>query len=409
MTAELDFTTAELWNKPVRGRTFSVAVTGDFSPKAPAAAELLKQGGAAGVLEPLAKALGRATFRLLQFETVLTEADTPIDKSGPNLKSPHEAADFAVAGKFDAALLANNHTGDFGEAALLETIAELKKRKIAVVGAGRDPKDAAKTLFLERGGFCLAVINACEHEFGWAWGDHAGSNAIDLDDIRKKIASAKRRADAVLVVLHGGNETNPLPSPGMTRRLRGIADMGADAVMNIHTHCPQGVEIYRGVPIVYSPGNFYFPYPNVKSEMWYSGYVPEFVFSRRGACGLKLTPYVADLNGVRPLTGPRLRKFLGYLKELSAPIADASEIAAYFEAWATLMGPAIGGNRHTPEKIEPEKLDRETRRALLPFRNLFSCEAHNELMTVFFRQVERALPPDMKRIKAIKAWQERTF
>lgn len=409
MTDKLDFSSLELWNKPVRGKTFSVAVAGDFCPKAPAVAEFLKQGGAPSILKPIRKALDRATFRLLQFETVLTEADTPIDKSGPNLKAPHEAADFAVAGNFDAALLANNHTGDFGEAPLLETIAELRKRRIATVGAGRDLKDAAKTLFLDRDGFRLAVINACEHEFGWAWRGHAGSNAIDLEDIGRKIAAAKRRSDAVLVVLHGGNEYNPHPSPGLIRRLRTVADMGADAVQNIHPHCLQGVEIYRGVPLVYSPGNFYFPYPEMKGAMWYAGYVPEFVFSRRGACALKITPYVFSNEEIRPLTGARIRKFLQYMKRISAVIPDPEETEAFFEAWASFVGPRLSANMHTGAIVEPEKLDRETRRTLLHFRNLFCCEAHNELMTVFFRRVERALPPDEKRVAIIRELQQTVF
>ena len=39
---------------------------------------------------------------------------------------------------------------------------------------------------------------------------------------------------------------------------REYIDAGADAVIGGHTHCLQGMEFYKGAPIVYSVGNFWF-------------------------------------------------------------------------------------------------------------------------------------------------------
>ena len=41
---------------------------------------------------------------------------------------------------------------------------------------------------------------------------------------------------------------------GKTELYRHFIDIGAAAVIAMHTHCPQGYEIYNGAPIVYSKG-----------------------------------------------------------------------------------------------------------------------------------------------------------
>ena len=62
----------------------------------------------------------------------------------------------------------------------------------------------------------------------------------------KQIKYEKDVSDYVIVVFHGGNEFNPLPSPDTVDRYRFVCDMGADTVIGGHTHCPQGYEIYEG-------------------------------------------------------------------------------------------------------------------------------------------------------------------
>lgn len=90
-----------------------------------------------------------------------------------------------------------------------------------------------------------------------------------------QIRSERRENDVVLVVVHGGNEYNPIPSPRMRKLYSAFARAGASAVVNIHTHCPQGIELVENVPIVYCPGNFFFPSvsgaPFDPHQFWWSG------------------------------------------------------------------------------------------------------------------------------------------
>jgi poly-gamma-glutamate synthesis protein (capsule biosynthesis protein) len=62
-----------------------------------------------------------------------------------------------------------------------------------------------------------------------------------------------------------------LPSPRMTTLFRGFIDMGADAVINHHTHCVSGYEVYNSKPIFYSIGNFLFDSPKERNSIWNFG------------------------------------------------------------------------------------------------------------------------------------------
>ena len=63
------------------------------------------------------------------------------------------------------------------------------------------------------------------------------------------------------------------PSPAKTELYRHFVDLGARAVIAMHTHCPQGYEIYNGCPIIYSMGNFFFPLTRNRISTWDIGYM----------------------------------------------------------------------------------------------------------------------------------------
>jgi poly-gamma-glutamate capsule biosynthesis protein CapA/YwtB (metallophosphatase superfamily) len=57
------------------------------------------------------------------------------------------------------------------------------------------------------------------------------------------------------VSLHWGNEYEDIPLQSQRDRARRIIDAGADAIIGHHPHIPQGIEIYKQRPILYSLGN----------------------------------------------------------------------------------------------------------------------------------------------------------
>ena len=235
-----------------------ILFAGDFCPRGYITDEVMTDENIRNTSKMIAELTAAHDISVVNVETVYSNCTTPLPKRGPNIKSTMESLTFLKAMGFTAAACANNHIGDYGQQGVLDTLDNLRKLGLITMGAGSDLKEAAETCYFEKNGVKVAVINHCEHEFGTARKDRAGAAPLDYYDTAKQIREAKKKANAVIVYLHGGNETNPLPRPGMKKLCRHFAESGASAVVVAHAHCPQGIEMYEGVPIAYGMGNFYF-------------------------------------------------------------------------------------------------------------------------------------------------------
>ncbi len=359
---------------------FTLSVCGDFYP---GDAKELPREAIPATLAGLQPAFS-ADYRILQLETPLSLQGEPILKDGPAMQAAPHWVEFLKQLGIDLALLANNHIGDFGEAPIAETLHVLDAAGIAHAGAGMTPEAAALPVIAEINGVRLGVLNFAEHEFGLVTAEHGGSNPLDCFDSFHALRELKTKCDIALVTLHGGNEHNPFPAPRMVRLCREFVDAGAAAVVNIHPHCPQGIEVYRGAPIVYSPGNFFFPvvrnYP-----AWNYGYIPLFDCDRSGVCSLRLLPYHFDCRppfAVTPLDPKASDRFLEYLETISLPIADPALLADKFDLWSAKSADYFfsvleegAKARHNPERYK----------YFMNLRNFFTCQSHHALMINLFK------------------------
>ena len=121
------------WREPA-GVPLKAAAAGDFCPReANSEDTALRADEITGELKSW---FGESDLRILQWECTVTEKDTPIDKSGPNHRCFPPALAFAQALGIDLALLANNHTGDYGESGVRDTLEAFRSRGIRTIGAG---------------------------------------------------------------------------------------------------------------------------------------------------------------------------------------------------------------------------------------------------------------------------------
>ena len=293
------------------------------------------------MLEEVLPYFQKADFRVVNLETPLADKKkyNPIKKSGPNLICEPNNVLFLETLNANVCTLANNHIGDFGEGAVIDTLKLLEARKIGYCGAGANTDRAYDACRLEKDGFSISLISVCENEFGTATEATYGSAGYNTRRLMNKIKQEKKVSDAVIVVFHGGNEFNPLPSPDTQDRYRLICDMGADAVIAGHTHCPQGYEVYDGKPIVYSMGNFLFKSNSERSanDSWYYGYMTELDIDGAGI-DFSIIPYKFDPEATRitAFEGDEKRKMLRYIDSLSEIIKDPKLLDNYFSGWAYL-------------------------------------------------------------------------
>lgn len=262
---------------------------------------------------------------------------TPIKKAGPNLICSETGVSFLKAMNTYAVTLANNHTGDFGDDALYNTLKLLDENNIKYAGAGKDITEAYSAIRIAKDGITVSVLSVCENEFGIAEENKAGSAGYNPRLLMNKIKSEKSVSDFVIVVFHGGNEFNPLPSPDTTDRYKFICDMGADAVIAGHTHCPQGYETYNGKPIIYSMGNFLFRNFNKTDSMdsWYYGYVTILDINKTDI-NFEIIPYKFGVSGTKitVFNGEAKEKMDKYINNLSEIIQNPIELKQYFKGWS---------------------------------------------------------------------------
>lgn len=106
-----------------------------------------------------------------------------------------------------------------------------------------------------------------------------GLGCAYLNDLQVNhiIIDAKKRLDYLFVLPHDGIEYIDAPMPETIARYRDFINYGADGVFGAHPHCPQGWEEYKGKPIFYSLGNFFFNskkdtlYRATNRPHWYEG------------------------------------------------------------------------------------------------------------------------------------------
>lgn len=162
---------------------------------------------------------------------------------------------------FGAVSLANNHTGDFGKAALVETMQHLQAQSLAYFGAGLNLEAAHRELLVELNGVRVAllgydeflprVFEAGPSVPGVAWSE----DELVTYDIRR---ARRNGAELVIPFMHWGWEHQSEPSQRQRELAYRMIDAGADAVIGAHPHVIQPVELYRGKVIAYSLGNFVF-------------------------------------------------------------------------------------------------------------------------------------------------------
>jgi len=211
-------------------------------------------------LAPFAALLADADYRIANLECPLATTGAAIPTKIYTFRADPRATR-VLRGRFDAVSVANNHSGDYGRAAFLETLAVLDGAGIRYFGGGRNLVEAHAPLWIEKKGLRIAVLGYDEFlprafeagaDFpGIAWSE----DSHVISDIRAARAAG---ADIVIPFMHWGWEYESGPNPRQRQLARAMIDAGADAVVGGHPHVTQGAEVYRGKPVIYSLGNFVF-------------------------------------------------------------------------------------------------------------------------------------------------------
>ncbi len=214
------------------------------------------------ILATLSDTLKNADFTIGNLEGVLAHDTLCSEKCKDKkncyaFRSPPTFVHYFKQAGFDFLSLANNHSGDFDNEGLRQTMKVLDSAGIQYAGL----KNICEYTILEKEGLKLGIIGV-----GHSW-RHVYIN--DYDHISSLIKTVKQKADVAVVFFHGGAEgshAEHVPkaeekfyseSRGDVHQLaRVCVDAGADLVIGSGPHVTRAMELYKGRLIAYSLGNF---------------------------------------------------------------------------------------------------------------------------------------------------------
>lgn len=368
-----------------------ILIVGDFYPNPSLNSKLLNQKPEE-IFGLFHQIIEESDLAVVNLECPLTSYNQVIPKTGPALKADRQYAGFLKNSGFGMATLANNHIMDYGPKGLQETMESLTKEKLDFVGAGINLYEAQKPFyFQDKSGKKLAILNFAENEWSSAKENYPGAVGFDTVSNFYSIQEAKKKADFLLLITHGGHENYHLPSRKFRDLLRFYIDAGVDAIVNHHPHCVSGFEFYKGKPIYYSIGNFIFDKVGGDGNItyWNKGLGVGIEFSEKSIQTNNYFFHQCQNNKIFDLLeGEREEQERRNLLSLNELIQDNEQLDQAFNLWRKKS------EKYYNINIEPHSnriIQAAQNRKLIPslwskrkklyLLNMLRCESHRELLT----------------------------
>ena len=248
-------------NKKDEKSEFTIIGVGDIMLSSNYPSDLLPKNDA-NILENTQDILQNADITVGNLEgTLFDTGGTPKSCDNPNVcyafRMPSKYGKYLKQAGFDYLSIANNHSNDFGQTGIKETIQNLNNLNIKYSGI----KVIAENTILEKNGKKFGFVSFAPN-----------STTVKLNDYnyaKKLISELKSKVDIVIVMFHGGAE-----GTGAEHITRGheifhgedrgnvyefahfAIDNGADIVFGQGPHVTRAIELYKNKFISYSGGNF---------------------------------------------------------------------------------------------------------------------------------------------------------
>ncbi|CAG7650618.1 CapA family protein [Paenibacillus allorhizosphaerae] len=278
--------------QPVQEERVNLTFIGDvmFADKVN---DLIREKGKEYPFKYVNSYLEKADITVANLETPITLRGSAQTKEYVYRSSPEMLPVMKKAG-IDLVNLANNHSMDYGQDGLVDTLDYLDQYGILRVGAGRNTEEAYRSVIMNHQGIKIAFLGFSRVIPETSW--YAGKSKPGLAETYstklplEAIAKAREQADLVVVIAHWGEERNDLQVKHQTDLAHLYIDNGADLVIASHPHVLQGFEQYKGKWIAYSLGNFIFTTNNI--PMTWESMILEASCTKARTCELSMVPII---------------------------------------------------------------------------------------------------------------------
>ncbi|WP_060663633.1 CapA family protein [Bacillus sp. CHD6a] len=181
----------------------------------------------------------------------------------PSFNSPFEVADALKEAGVDIVSIANNHTLDRGEKAIMNAINHYETIGMEYVGGYKSNEDKARLRTLSKNGIEFSFLSYTYGTNGIPVPERKEFfvNLINREAIKKDVEEAKQNSDVVVVAMHWGVEYILYPNSEQEELADFLAEIGVDIVIGHHPHVLQPMKFMERPDggkmfVVYSLGNF---------------------------------------------------------------------------------------------------------------------------------------------------------
>lgn len=334
------------------------------------------EGDAQGAFGNCIDVIKSADRSIVNLECAITDHTEGIKKIGSCLKAPEKTAQTLKDAGFTDCALSNNHIFDFGKKGLSDTIAALDKTGLIWFGIGENYEDSRRNHTITVDDITVNIINVCEHEYSYATENRIGARPFDEFETMHDIREAKKSADYVIVIYHGGKERCRYPSPRLLKACREMVRCGADVVLCQHSHCIGCYEEFEGGHILYGQGNFHFvKIMQNNPESWLEGLMAKLDITKNGI-DIDFIPVVGENGKISLADSETAEKIKNELYERSKKLHNGE----WKKHWSEFCNALAFAYRHYMSGYTPEDDADKTQ----DFSHRLDCEAHTDVWREIF-------------------------
>jgi hypothetical protein len=283
----------------VRTREITLAAFGDVN-FGDGVASVMDARGALWPWQGVAPTLRAADVAFGNLECSISNRGAPVPKQFHFRGRPDRLRQVVKFAGLDVLNLANNHTGDYGTDALLDTVRAVRGSGALPVGAGATLAAARRPQVVSRLGLRIGFVGFSDilpAEFAAGPG-RPGTAFASPQAIADGVRAAARVSDVVVVTFHWGVERSTSENERQRSFSRVALAAGASAVIGAHPHVLQPIRRAgksRRQLVAYSLGNFVWA---AGSGVTSATGILRVKLSGRGVEGAKLLR--ARIEGARP-------------------------------------------------------------------------------------------------------------
>lgn len=176
----------------------------------------------------------------------------------PTFNSPQEFGDAMIDAGFNLVSLANNHTMDRGEKAVINSCEYWKTKDVLTAGSYCNNEEAEEIKIKEKNGikYTLLAYTYGTNGIKVPEGKEYLVNIYSDEKVKNDIEKVRDKVDLLMVSMHWGTEYKTEPTEEQKREAEYLSSLGVDIIIGTHPHIIEPITYINDTLVIYSLGNF---------------------------------------------------------------------------------------------------------------------------------------------------------